>query len=112
MADGTTGATGATVDTTKAPAKIVSVTELANGQVWVVTEAKAYQLQDGKLRPVIFADVEAETVAARSKPAAVGAVAAAPPPAPPPAPTGPPVAKPVTPTPAPSGGLLNQPPLT
>ena len=77
MADPTTSGT---VDTTLAPAKILSVTELANGQVWVVTEAKAYQLQDGKLRPVIFADVEAAVVAARSKPAAVGAVPAAPPP--------------------------------
>lgn len=89
MAYGIEGGTGANVDTTRAPAKILSVTELANGQVWIVTEAKAYQLQDGKLRPVIFADVEHEVVMAGSKPAAAGAVAAAPPPAPPPAATGP-----------------------
>jgi predicted amidohydrolase len=73
----------ATVDVTKAPAKILSVSELKNGSVWVATEGKIYQFIDGKLRPVIFADVEHEAVAAGSKPAPVGAVPAAPaPPAP------------------------------
>ena len=72
------------VDVTAAPAKILSVTELKNGQVWVATEAKIYQFMDGKLRPLIFADVEHATVVAGSQPAALGAGPAAPPPAPPP----------------------------
>lgn len=72
------------VDTTLAPAKIVAMTELKNGNVYVATEAKLYQLLDGKLRPVTFADVEHETVLAGSQPQALGAVpSAAPPPAPP-----------------------------
>jgi hypothetical protein len=79
-----TASPAATKDTTLAPAKILSVTELKNGQVFVVTEAKVYQFVDGKLRPVIFADVEHEVVASNAKPAVVGAVPAAPPPAAPP----------------------------
>ena len=72
------------VDVTAAPAKIVAMTELKNGNVYVATEEKLYQLLDGKLRPVTFADVEHETVMAGSQPKAAGAVpSAAPPPAPP-----------------------------
>ena len=72
------------VDVTAAPAKILSVTELKNGNVYVVTEAKVYQLLDGKLRAVTFADVEHETVMGGSQPKPVGAVpSAAPPPVPP-----------------------------
>jgi hypothetical protein len=91
---GTTGAASKpTQDVTLAPAKILSVTEIKNGHVFVVTEAKIYQLDNGKLRPLTFADVEATVVAAHATPAAVGAVPAAPPPPPPP---NPPV--PATPT--------------
>ena len=76
-------------DTTLAPAKILTVTELKNGNVYVATEAKIYQLLDGKLRPLIWADVEHETVLAGTVPAAAGAAPAAPPPPPPPAPVKP-----------------------
>jgi hypothetical protein len=79
----------ATVDSTLAPAKILSVTELKNGNVYVATEAKIYQLLDGKLRPLIWADAEHEAVLAGAVPAAAGAVPAAPPPPPPPAPVKP-----------------------
>jgi len=72
------------VDVTLAPAKILAVTELKNGNVYVVTEAKVYQFVDGKLRPLIFADVEHETVMGGSDPKPIGAVPAAPPPPPPP----------------------------
>jgi hypothetical protein len=71
-------------DVTVAPAKILSVTELKNGNVYVVTEGKVYQLMDGKLRPLTFADVEQETVVAGAQPKPTGAVPSAPPPAPPP----------------------------
>ena len=72
------------VDVTAAPAKILTVTELKNGNVYIVTEAKVYQLTDGKLRPLTFADVEHETVMAGSTPKPIGAVpSAAPPPVPP-----------------------------
>jgi hypothetical protein len=71
------------VDVTAAPAKILSVTEIKNGNVYLVTEAKVYQLMDGKLRPLIFADVEHDAVMAGSLPKATGAVPAAPPPPPP-----------------------------
>jgi hypothetical protein len=93
-----------TVDVTKAPAKILSVTELANGKVFIVTEEKAYEYLDGKLRPIVFADVEYEAVKAKNKLAAVGAAPAAPPP---PAPVEPIVAV----TPGTSGGILAQPAL-
>jgi hypothetical protein len=79
-------AKGPVTDVTLAPAKILSVTELKNGHVYVVTEGKVYQLDNGKLRPLIFADVEAAVVLANATPAAVGAVPAAPPPPPPPNP--------------------------
>lgn len=81
-----------TVDVTKAPAKILSVTELKNGQVFVITEAKVYNFMEGKLRPVIFADVEHEAVMNKAKPAPVGAVPASPPPPAPVTPPAPPVA--------------------
>jgi hypothetical protein len=69
------------VDVTVAPAKILSVTELKNGNVYLVTEAKVYQLMDGKLRPLTFADVEHAAVVAGSAPKPIGAVpSAAPPP--------------------------------
>jgi hypothetical protein len=72
------------VDVTAAPAKIVAMTELKNGNVYVATEEKLYQLFDGKLRPVTFADVEHAAVLAGSQPQGLGAVpSAAPPPAPP-----------------------------
>ena len=67
MVDTSTTATGSGVDVTKAPAKILSVTELKNGHVFLVTEGKVYQLLNGKFAPVIFADVEAEAVAAKSR---------------------------------------------
>ena len=118
MADTSTTApaTGSTVDTTKAPAKIVSITELKNGQVWVVTEAKAYHFVSGKLQPVIFADVEYDAAMARSTLVAPGAVSAGPAPVPPPlpstaAPSSNGTAKVVTPNPQPTG-LLNQPPIS
>jgi hypothetical protein len=77
----------ADTDVTLAPAKILSVTEIKNGHVYVVTEEKVYQLDNGKWRPMVFADVEAAVVAAKGTPAAVGAVPAAAPPPPPPEPT-------------------------
>jgi hypothetical protein len=73
-------------DVTKAPAKILTVTELKNGNVYVVTEAKVYQLVDGKLRPLTWADVEHETVQSGAEIKPVGAIPAAPPPPPPPKP--------------------------
>jgi hypothetical protein len=74
------------VDVTVSPAKILAVTELKNGNVYIVTETKVYQLLDGKLRALTFADVEHEAVVAGSQPKPVGAVpSAAPPPVPPPA---------------------------
>jgi hypothetical protein len=95
-----TPAKGATVDVTAAPAKIVAMTELKNGNVYVATEAKLYQLLDGKLRPVTFADVEHETVMGGSQTTAPGAVpSAAPPPVPPKKPDAPP---PPPPNPPPS----------
>lgn len=106
MVDTSTTATGSTVDTTKAPAKILSVIEIKNGHVYVITEAKVYQLLDGKLAPMIFADVEAEAVAAKSKPATVGAVPAAPPPPAPVMIIGPgPVVTPTSGTPAAPKGI-------
>lgn len=72
------------IDVTAAPAKILSVTELKNGQVWVATEGKIYQFVDGKLRPLIFADVEHQTVMSGLQPKPIGAVPAAPPPPAPP----------------------------
>jgi hypothetical protein len=74
------------VDVTAAPAKIVAMTELKNGSVFVATEEKLYQLLDGKLRPVTFADVEHQTVLAGAQPQALGAVPSAPPPPAPPPP--------------------------
>src|SRR6202041_2707880 len=71
------------VDVTAAPAKILSISELKNGKVFVVTEAKVYEFMDGKLRPVTFADVEYEAVMAGSQPPPVGAVPSAAPPPPP-----------------------------
>jgi hypothetical protein len=74
------------VDVTAAPAEIVAMTELKNGNVYVATKAKLYQLLDGKLRPVTFADLEHETIMGGSETKAPGAVpSAAPPPVPPPA---------------------------
>ncbi len=67
-------------DSTAAPAKILSLTELKNGNVYLVTEAKIYQFLDGKWRPLIFADVEHAAVLAGTDPVAVGAAPAAPPP--------------------------------
>lgn len=78
-----------TVDTTKAPAKILSITEIKNGSVFIVTENKVYSFVDGKLRPVIFADVEHEAAMARSKLVTPGAVSAAPAPVPPALPSSP-----------------------
>lgn len=72
--------TETTVDVTKAPAKILSITEIKNGAVFLVTEEKTYQFSDGKWRPVTFADVEAAAVEASSTPAKVGQVPSAPPP--------------------------------
>jgi hypothetical protein len=91
-----------TVDVTAAPAKILSVTELKNGNVYVVTEGKIYQLMDGKLRPLTFADVEHTAVTAGSTPTPIGAVpSAAPPPVAPPKPVDVPKPAPA-PTAAPS----------
>src|ERR1700674_4357393 len=74
-------------DATLAPTPIVSMVELKNGNVYLATEAKVYQLLDGKLRPLTFADVEHEAVMAGSPPKPIGAVpSAAPPPVPPPPP--------------------------
>ena len=92
------------VDVTVAPAKILWVHEIKNGKVFIVTENKVYELMDGKFRPIVFADVEAAAVTAKSKVTPVGAVPAAP--APP---------QPVTPTPTPaasSGFSITNPPLT
>src|SRR5580698_8598376 len=89
------------VDTTLAPAKVVSITELKNGMVFLATEAKVYQFIDGKLRPVIFADVEHEAAMARKPLTTAGAVAAGPAPVPPPLPV-----DPVTAKPAPDFSLL------
>src|SRR5580698_11324946 len=87
MADSITPAPAAGgVDTTLAPAKVISVTELKNGMVFLATEAKVYQFIDGKLRPVIFADVEHEAAMKREKLVTPGAVSAAPAPVPPPLP--------------------------
>lgn len=71
------------VDVTAAPAKILQVFELKNGNVYIVTEGKVYQLLDGKWRPMTFADVEHDAVMAGSQPKLVGAVPSAPPPPPP-----------------------------
>lgn len=71
-----------TIDTTLSPAKILAVTELKNGNVYVVTEGKVYHLLDGKLRPVIFADVEHDAVLRGEEPVSVGAAPASPPPPP------------------------------
>jgi hypothetical protein len=78
-----TTAPAAGTDTTLAPAKILSITEIKNGSVYVATEGKIYQLLDGKLRPLIFADVEHAAVNDGATPVAIGAGPAAPPPPPP-----------------------------
>jgi hypothetical protein len=79
----------APTDTTAAPAKILSITEVKNGSIFVATEAKIYQLLDGKLRPLIFADVEHAAVLDGATPVSVGAAPAAPPPPAPPKPVAP-----------------------
>jgi hypothetical protein len=96
-----------TVDVTTAPAEILSVTELKNGNVYIVTKTKVYQLMDGKLRPLTFADVLHAAVVAGSTPLPIGAVpSAAPPPVAPPKPAVIPV------TPAPSTGIFGTNPAT
>jgi hypothetical protein len=92
-------ATTTGTDVTLAPAKILSVTELKNGKVFLITEAKVYEFMDNKLRPVTFADVEYAAVVAGTAPMPVGGVPSAAP-----APV-PPVAAPVT-TPAATTGLF------
>lgn len=72
-------------DVTSAPAKIISMCELKNGNVYVATEEKLYQLLDGKLKPLVWADVEHAAVQAggSTELSRASAVPSAPPPPPP-----------------------------